>query len=101
MTSLKSSPISATIQAGSEIMLRPRRRIVSLGLTAVTIVAVIALRSTAIGAGRRPMVLPAVFNWNDCVKAVSNLGALGLFAPPSVGTNDDPGSLSIKLLLVG
>ena len=37
----------------------------------------------------------------DCVSAVLKRTPVGLSAPPSVGTNDDPGVLSTKLLLVG
>ena len=46
------------IQAGSAMVLRPRRRMVVLGLTAVTIVAATALRSIATGAGRWAATLP-------------------------------------------
>src|SRR5712691_12475670 len=101
MTSLKSSPISATIQAGSAIMLRPRRKIVVLGSTAVSTVLATATRSMAIAAGCWAVTLPAAINWNDCPSAVLKRVAVGLSGPPSVGTNDDPGVLRTKLLLVG
>ena len=83
-------------------MLRPRRRIVILGLTAVTIVAATAVRSMR---DRRGVCAADVAN--DCsagtiaTSAVLKRVAVGLSAPPSVGTKVEPGSLSTKLLLVG
>src|SRR5271167_2551611 len=101
MTSLKSSPIWAMTQGGSAIILRPRRRMVVLGFSAVTMVAETALRSIATGEGCCAAKFPAAINWNDCVSAVSKRVAVGLFAPPRVGTNEEPGVMSTKLLLVG
>ena len=101
MTSLKSSPISAVIQAGSAIMLRPRRKIVVLGSIAVSTVLATVPTSMATGAGRWAATLPAAINWNDCSSPVLRRVPTGLSVPPIVGTKEDPGVLRTKLLLVG
>ena len=82
-------------------MLRPRRKIVVLGLTAVTIVAATALRLIATGSGTlRSRVADGV--------QLERLRQRGIESrcrwtvrSAEVGTNVDPGTLSTKLLLAG
>src|ERR1700752_3167514 len=100
MTSLKSSPISAITQLGRAIIESPRRKIVVLGLMAVSTVLATAFMSIETGAGRWATRLPVVASRNDCSSAVLNRAPTGLSGPPRVGTKDDSGVLRLKLLLV-
>src|SRR6476660_68085 len=96
MTSLKKSPSSEMIHGGSEIDARPRRTIVRLGSTPVTIAALTAVRLMPTGAGRWAAVRPTACRTSESRSADLKRVAVGLSVPPSVGTNVDPGALRTK-----
>src|SRR5262245_47266125 len=102
ITSLKSSPICETTQSGREIDERPRRKMVTRGLTAAVIVLVTAVRSSGRGgATARTASREMASRLNASASADLNRVATRLSLPPRTGTNEEPGSLSTKFELVG
>src|SRR5215467_13978689 len=64
ITSSKFSPIWAMIQDGREMVVSPRRRMVRLGSTPVTMAALTAPRSRGTGGGDWPAVCATVLSVN-------------------------------------